>query len=124
MSVLTEINEILTDVFSDTELFFYPATLTRVNKTNPIAWGPDAGAPLSYDCLAIEIGFDEKLRPNFPDAETTVLVLQQTLGTSPEEMDVINIPERGDRVVVGFNQDPASATWELYTKAPDGNNED
>lgn len=123
MSLLNEIQDIITEVFSDQELFFYPATLYRVSKTQDNPYMSDPGNPQNWPCLALETKMSEKQRIAIPDADTKILVLHQTLGTDPKKGDVVDIPGRGDRVVEQFDIDPANAVWVLFCRAPDGEGE-
>lgn len=111
MSLLDEIREAVTGVFSDTDLFFSPATMTRVTVTGGGAYTEGTKTVETFDCLAILDTYSSYVRgaAGIPDTDVKIMVLQESMTTEMREGDVINI--RGDWRVINVEQDPAQATW-------------
>lgn len=120
MSVLDEIRDVITDVFSDEELFFYPVSIYRAEHAGDNPFRDDGMQPSERRAMGLETTLTDRQRERIPDADSKILILKETLSGELRKGDVIDIPGRGSRVVLHVQIDPAGAVWTAFGRAPDG----
>lgn len=110
MNLLDDIRVEIGAVFSDPELFFSPATLTRV--TGPGGWGEDRASSATYPCMAVVESYSDHLRAvaDLPDTDVRLLIVGTSIAVDPLKGDTVTMSDRS-YALIRVDTDPARAIW-------------
>lgn len=110
MSMLDLIRAEIGAAFSDPELFFSPATLTRPAPGG--GWNDAPSAPQSYPCMAMVEAYSDHLRAvsDIPDTDVRLMIVGTSIAVDPLKGD--NVALSGRRwALIRVDVDPARAMW-------------
>lgn len=112
MSILDEIRAEVGAVFSDTSLFFSPATLTRITVTSGGGWHEPETTAEMHDCAALVEAYSDHLRAvgDIPDTDLRLMIVGTSIAVDPLKGDTVRI--RGKAyALIRVDVDPARAMW-------------
>lgn len=110
MSKLDYLREKIGVKFSDTELFFSAATLTRATGSG--GWNEDPGSTATYPCKALVEGYSDHLRAvaGIPDTDSRILIVGTSIAVTPLKGDTVSL-NGFDWSLIRVDVDPAKAMW-------------
>lgn len=110
MSVLDDIRAEIGEVFSDTELFFSEATLTRATGSG--GWDEEAGSTEVHDCMALIEAYSDHLRAvsDIPDTDVRLMIVGTSIAVNPLKGDTVTVGGN-DWSLIRVDTDPARAMW-------------
>ena len=111
MSILDEIRSEIGAVFTDPELFFSPATLTRPAPGGG-GWNDTPSAPQSYPCMAMVEAYSDHLRAvgDIPDTDVRLMIVGTSIAVDPLKGDTVALAGRR-WTLIRVDTDPAHAMW-------------
>lgn len=112
MSVLDDIRAEIGEVFSDTELFFSVATLTRATGSG--GWDETPGAPAVHDCKALVEAYSDHLRAiaagSIPGTDVKLMIVGTSIAVDPLKGDTVTVGGKS-WALIQVDVDPAKAMW-------------
>lgn len=112
MSVLDEIKAAIGEAFSDPELFFSPATVTRAASGS--GWSDETpDVPQTFACMAMESSYNDHQRAvaNIPDTHVKIMIVGTSLSVDLLKADTVTINGKSWRIMGPVKKDPAGAMW-------------
>lgn len=111
MSILDEIRAEIGEAFSDPELFFSPAVLTRT--TGGGEWIEAASVATTFPCLAMIDTYSDHLRAvrDIPDTHVKLMIVGTSISVTPLKGDSVTLDGAIWRVFGPVQTDPARAMW-------------
>lgn len=111
MSILDEIKAEIGAAFSDPELFFSEATVTRVEGGG--GWSDEPSQPSTFPCMAMIDTYSDHLRAvqDIPDTHVKLMVLGASITQAIKKGDSVTIDGTAWGIMGPVTKDPAGAIW-------------
>ena len=111
MSVLDDIRAEIGEAFSDPELFFAPAVLSRPGEAT--GWKEGRDQPDEYPCMAMTAAYSDYLRAvaDIPGVAVKLMIVGTSIEVDPAKGDTVTIDEKSWTITDRVKTDPARAMW-------------